>query len=157
MADSEPDHGRDLFRLVYASRAVLPVLAKFDATVQDILRSAQANNARMDVTGLLIAHQGWFIQALEGPRRNVSIVFAAIGRDLRHAQLEMMDAGPARSRLFGRWSMCAHTVTPEAAPILNALDLVPDFDPFQMDGTRALKLMTAVSKAAPVAGLKMAG
>jgi hypothetical protein len=157
MAENKHDAGTDLFRLVYASRAVLPVLAKFDSTVQDVLRSAQANNARMDVTGLLIAHQGWFIQALEGPRRNVSIVFAAIGRDLRHAQLEVMEGGPVGERLFGQWSMCAHAITPDAAPILDALDLSADFDPFQMDGAKALKLMVAVSKAAPVAGLKKAG
>lgn len=151
------DHGGELFRVTYASRAVLPVLAKFDLTVQDILKVAQPNNARMDVTGLLIAHQGWFIQALEGPRRNVSMIFAAIGRDLRHAQLELLDGGPAKARLFSRWSMCAHTIAPEAAPILRALELAPDFDPFQIDGAKALKLMTAVSKAAPVAGLPKAG
>lgn len=141
------DHGHDLFRLVYASRAVLPVLAKFDATVQDILKTSERNNPRMDVTGVLLAHRGWFIQALEGPRRNVSMVFATIGRDLRHAQLELLDAGPATERRFGQWSMCAHAVTSAATPILKTLELSPDFDPFQMDGRKALELMIAISSA----------
>jgi hypothetical protein len=149
MAASKPDHGHDMFRLVYASRAVLPVLAKFEATVQDILRVSQANNARVGVTGLLIAHKGWFIQALEGPRRNVSMVFGTIGRDLRHAQLEVMVGGPVEARLFGGWSMCAHAIAPSAAAILKTLDLTPDFDPFTMDGDRMLRLMQAVSMADP--------
>jgi hypothetical protein len=157
MADVNQDRGQEMFRLVYASRAVLPVLAKFDATVAEILRSSQTNNVRMGVTGLLIAHKGWFIQALEGPRRNVSMVFGTIGRDLRHAQLELMQGGPVEERLFGRWSMCAHAITPEAKPILDTLDLAADFDPFMMDGDKALQLMVAVSRAEPVAKLKKAG
>ena len=71
MSHSSSDGGGDLFRLVYVSRAVLPVLSRFDATVQEIISVAEPNNARMGVTGLLLAHQGWFVQALEGPRRNV--------------------------------------------------------------------------------------
>ena len=157
MTGASHDRGQDMFRLVYASRAVLPVLAKFDATVADILRAAQANNVRMGVTGLLIAHRGWFIQSLEGPRRNVSMIFGAIGRDPRHAQLELMRCGPVEERLFGRWSMCAHTITPDAKPILDTLDLDAEFDPFTMPGDKALQLMVAVSKSAPVATLKKAG
>ncbi len=157
MTGGKHDSGSDLFRLTYVSRAMLPALAKFDATVEDILRTSQPNNARMDVTSLLIAYKGWFIQALEGPRRNVSMVFGVIGRDLRHAQLEMLSAGPVSERLFGQWGMCAHAITPEAAPILETLDLAADFDPFQIDGGKALKLMTAVSRATPVARRKQVG
>jgi hypothetical protein len=149
MASSKPDHGQDMFRLVYASRAVLPVLAKFDATVQDILKVSQANNARMGLTGLLIAHKGWFIQTLEGPRRNVSMVFGIIGRDLRHAQLEVMQGQAVEDRQFGRWSMCAHAIAPSADKILKTLDLTPDFDPFTLDADRMLRLMQAISKADP--------
>lgn len=156
MTDKKDDHGADLFRLVYASRAVLPVLPKFEATVADILKVSRANNARMEVTGLLLAHQGWFVQALEGPRRSVSQVFGVIGRDLRHAQLELLGGGATDRRLFGEWSMCGRTVTPDAAPILAALDLKGDFDPFRMEGEKALALLVAISKAAEVK-LKKAG
>ena len=145
-----------MFRLVYASRAVLPVLARFEVTVQEILAVSKPNNARMDVTGLLLAHQGWFVQALEGPRRNVSQVFGVIGRDLRNAQLELMTAGPVGERLFGQWSMCAHTITPAAAPILKMLDLSGEFDPFRMDGDKTLSLLTAISHA-PAGDLRKAG
>lgn len=146
MTDVKTDHGADLFRMIYASRAVLPVLAKFESTVADILAASQRNNARQGVTGLLLAHKGWFVQALEGPRRNVSQVFGVIGRDLRHAQLELLGGGAAASRLFGRWSMCAHAVTPGMGPVLETLELGGDFDPFRMDGDKALALLAAISR-----------
>ena len=141
------DHGGELFRVVYASRAVLPILTRFETTVHEILAVSQANNARLGLTGLLLAHNGWFVQALEGPRRNVSQVLGAIGRDLRHAQLEFMQAGAADERLFGQWSMCGRTIASNSAAILSALDLGAEFDPFRMDGRRALQLLTAISRA----------
>jgi hypothetical protein len=143
------DGGGDLFRLVYASRAIVPVLPRFEATVAEILVVSQANNARLEVTGLLLAHQGWFVQTLEGPRRNVSAVFSAIGRDLRHAQLELLAGGAASTRLFGRWSMCARSIDPGFAPVLETLDLAPDFDPFQLEGAKALALLTAIARFDP--------
>src|SRR4051812_22650157 len=118
MTSTKIDGGETLFRLVYASRAILPVMPRFEATIDDILAVAQPKNARLGVTGLLLAHQGWFVQVLEGPRRNVSQVFGAIGRDLRHAQMELLTGGPAQERLFGQWNMCARTITPKAAPVL---------------------------------------
>lgn len=140
------DSGGDLFRLVYASHAVLPNPDLFEGTVEAILTASQPNNARLGVTGLLLAHRGWFVQALEGPRRHVSQVFGSIGRDLRHARLELLTGGPAEDRLFGQWSMCARAITPVAAPILEALDLDPNFDPFIMEGDRVLRLLRAISK-----------
>jgi hypothetical protein len=157
MADVKSDGGGELFRLVYASRAVLPILPRFEATVQEILTASQRNNERLDVTGLLLAHQGWFVQALEGPRRNVSQVFGMIGRDLRHAQLELLTGGPAQGRLFGQWSMCARTITPQAGPVLKTLELAGEFDPFRLEGEKALALLVAISKVPAPRAMKKAG
>ena len=157
MTGNRGDHGGDLFRLVYASRAVLPVLPKFEATVGEILAVSQRNNLRQGVTGMLLAHKGWFLQTLEGPRRNVSQVFGVIGRDLRHAQLELLGGGAATSRLFGQWNMCAHAITPGADPVLKTLELSGDFDPFRMDGDKALALLVAISKVPAPPALKRAG
>jgi len=74
------------------------------------------------------------------------MIFAAIGRDLRHAQLELLDGGPVESRVFGEWSMCAQAVNPAAGPILKTLELTEDFDPFQMEGAKALALMQAIAR-----------
>jgi hypothetical protein len=151
------DHGEDLFRLIYASRAVLPELPRFEALVDDILKVSRPNNERAGLTGLLLAHQGWFVQALEGPRRRVSRTFGDIGRDLRHVQLEMLSAGPAENRLFGAWSMCARTLTPAARPALKALDLEGDFDPFSLTAEKSLQLLQLMARIEPGQPLRRAG
>ena len=154
---SKIDHGEDLFRLVYASRAVLPELPRFEALVEEVLKVSQRNNARNNLTGLLIADKGWFVQVLEGPRRRVSRTFGDIGRDLRHVQIEMLAAGPAETRLFGDWSMCARTLGPHAEAVMNALDLHGDFDPFALSGDKALELMLALAPLGEIEPLRKAG
>jgi len=154
---SKIDHGEDLFRLVYASRAVLPELPRFHALVEDVLRVARPNNARNNITGLLIADLGWFVQVLEGPRRKVSRTFGDIGRDLRHVQIETLAAGPVETRLFGEWSMCARTLGPQAAAVMGALEMDGDFDPFALSGDKAVQLMLALAPLDQTEPLRKAG
>jgi hypothetical protein len=143
------DHGDGLFRLVYASRAVLPQLPRFEGLVEDVLKVSVPNNTRTGLTGLLLAHQGWFVQALEGPRRNVSATFGVIGRDLRHVRLEMLSAGEVGERLFGQWSMCARAITPAARPALRALEIDGEFDPMRLSADKALKLLLTLGMIEP--------
>lgn len=138
----QSDHGQDLFRLTYVSRAVLPVLARFDATAQEIVQVAQDNNRKLGVTSFLVAHRGWFIQALEGPRRALSMVFAAIEQDLRHAQVELLGFRGAQQRLFDT-DLAVKFGAPVTA--LDLLGLTEDFDPFKIDEATALSLMTIMA------------
>ncbi len=147
------DHGQDLFRLTYVSRAILTGRTQFEQLTGAVVSSSQRNNAAAGVTGLLLAYRGCFLQALEGPRRNVSQIFSVIGRDLRHVQIEVLEGGPAPARRFGQWSMCAATITPEARPAIEALDFRGDFDPFELESGAALKLLTALSHLPAVAQL----
>jgi hypothetical protein len=55
-----------LNRLIYISRSTPEITAQFDAAVQDIVHVSQRNNAAVGVTGMLLASNGWFLQALEG-------------------------------------------------------------------------------------------
>ena len=139
------DYGQDLFRMTYVSRATLTGQAQFEQLTHSIVFSSQRNNAAVGVTGLLLAHNGCFMQTLEGPRRNVSQIFSVIGRDLRHVQIEVLSGGPASDRLFGRWNMCARAITPEALPAIEALDLHGEFDPFSLESSAALKLLATLS------------
>ena len=151
------DHGLDLFRLVYSSRATVDSPQAFSKLTLDVVAKAQHNNARCDVTGLLLAHEGWFVQALEGPRRSVSKVFGVIGRDLRHVQLELLRADVGDERLFGRWSMCAQTVTPAARPALESLDLAGGFAPDRLTAAKVMQLLTTIASLPGVGGLKRTG
>jgi blue light- and temperature-responsive anti-repressor len=147
------DYGQDLFRLTYVSRATLTGQTQFEDLTRAVVTSSQRNNSAVDVSGLLLAYRGCFLQALEGPRRNVSQIFSVIGRDLRHVQIEVLEGGAAQQRLFGRWSMCAHTITPEARPAIEALDFRGEFDPFELESGAALKLLMTLSHLPAVAQL----
>lgn len=103
-----------IYRLTYLSEAELP----FDGdALTQVLTSARRNNAAAEVTGLLVFHDGRFLQVLEGPRANVLEIFEKIGRDPRHHTLRLLDAGDHPGRAFGQWRMgYAHpdTLTHEA-------------------------------------------
>jgi hypothetical protein len=133
-----------LHRLVYVSRS-LAEPGEFDATTQDIVAASARNNGQVGVTGLLVGVEGWFLQALEGARRDVSATFERIAKDPRHDALEIITAGPVDARLFGRWSMSARTVTPAAAPVLEMLGGRGGMNPRELDAAGALRLLLTVA------------
>ena len=93
-----------LFRLVYASRNLLPDAAA-QAEVSAILATARANNAALGITGALLFCDDAFVQALEGPMPAVEALFERIQCDPRHDHVVVLDAAPAESRHFAAWSM----------------------------------------------------
>jgi hypothetical protein len=134
-----------LHRLLYVSRSDAAGVS-FDALTEDVVGVSARNNARVGVTGLLVAFEGWFMQALEGSRPEISSTFARIAKDPRHCVLEIISAGPIDARLFGRWSMNARTITPAAAPVLDMLGAKGGMDPRELDGAGALRLMLTVAR-----------
>lgn len=92
----------DLVSLVYFSHAC----RRFDdAALLGLLRIARENNARDDVTGMLLYDDGNFIQALEGPRATVERTFARIAKNPEHAGIMTTRVIPIAQRQFGDWSM----------------------------------------------------
>jgi hypothetical protein len=86
-----------LHRLVYASMSAGPLFAdKLDR----ILLHARATNTRDGVTGMLLFHEGRFLQVLEGPRETLLAVLERIRRDRTHKNLTILEWGPADARLF---------------------------------------------------------
>ncbi len=134
-----------LHRLLYVSRADC-VGREFEILTEDVVAVSARNNARVGVTGLLTAFDGWFLQALEGSRAEISATFSRIAKDPRHSVLEMISAGPIDARLFGRWSMTARTITPAAAPVLDMLGARGGMDPRLLDSAGALRLLLTVAR-----------
>lgn len=91
-----------MLRMVYVSSAV----RKMDEPdLVELLRKVTTKNASLEITGLLLYHDGNFIQVLEGPEPAVRQVFATIGRDPRHRQVTVLLEEVSRERLFPEWSM----------------------------------------------------
>lgn len=95
-----------LERIVYVSRAApgagWPDLCR-------IIRAAHRHNPGLEVTGALLALDGWFAQALEGPRAAVGAVFARLAADRRHRAIELRLREPAHCRLFPGQAMALRT------------------------------------------------
>jgi hypothetical protein len=90
------------FRLTYvssASRGFAP------AELEAILAAARANNAAEGVTGLLLFHDGNFLQTLEGDEQAVRRIYARIECDPRHGGCIVLERRSVPSRLFGEWAM----------------------------------------------------
>lgn len=133
-----------LHRAIYVSRATAGC-GDFDDLVEAIVAVSRRNNARVGVTGLLLASGGAFIQVLEGPRRALSERLVAIARDPRHQAMDLLGSGPVDGRLFGRWTMMARSVSPDAAELLDAMNGYGAFDATRLDGPSALRLLLTMA------------
>ncbi len=91
-----------VYCLVYASTATELMS---EQELYTILETARANNARVDVTGMLLYADGNFIQILEGDRERVEALYALIEKDPRHHGAVRMMRRYVHERSFADWRM----------------------------------------------------
>ncbi|MEM9168438.1 MAG: BLUF domain-containing protein [Pseudomonadota bacterium] len=97
--DNEPPVVR---QLLYSS---LATPAFDEADLGALVATAQRNNRRSGVTGLLLYGERAFMQLLEGAEADVDTVFDRIRRDPRHEHLRIVHTGDAPDRVYKNWSM----------------------------------------------------
>jgi hypothetical protein len=134
---------RTLHRLVYASRVTIPPI-DLNEEIGLIIQASIRRNREVAITGLLLVHDGWFLQALEGPAEAVLTTYGRICDDPRHAEAKVLGAGPAQSRVFADWNMCARRITPADDAILDTLEMRAAFDPLTLSAGSAMRLLQAV-------------
>ncbi len=100
MSQSHPPE--PLRQLVYRSRATRPM---DHAGLRALLLQARERNALEDLTGLLVYHEGCFVQWLEGPASGVERVWQSIQHDDRHTEVEALPTPWSPLRLFAGWQM----------------------------------------------------
>jgi len=91
-----------MHQVFYSSAAVAPFS---DAQLTELLTLARANNGRLGVTGMLLYHDGSFLQALEGDEKVVESLYTAIGSDKRHHRVVALLRRSVDSRYFDQWQM----------------------------------------------------
>lgn len=99
-----PHFGHGLHRLLYRSRCNIP-LARLDAEVDAVVEASARRNAARSVTGALLYCDGQFLQALEGGRDSVVLLYEAIAKDPRHSDIRIVSVQEIETRAFGRWGM----------------------------------------------------
>lgn len=89
-------------RLIYLSSAVRLATGE---ELRHILDTARRNNGREGVTGLLMYHDGTFLQILEGEDDAVDRTFGRIASNDMHRGLQTLPPAQVHERLFADWSM----------------------------------------------------
>ncbi|WP_254773613.1 BLUF domain-containing protein [Plantibacter sp. MMLR14_011] len=91
-----------MLSLVYASTATQPFS---DDDLTALLATCRENNARAQLTGMLVHRDGRFLQVLEGPEPAVRELMDTLAADPRHTGIRVMFEEPIRERQFAAWTM----------------------------------------------------
>lgn len=100
-----------LHRVIYVSEAVGAVGSSLLGLVE-ILGVSERNNRRDHLTGILLSHNGRFLQAIEGARVDLDRLMDRLRRDGRHTNIRVLSDQPTSHRLFGHWAMGQAAATP---------------------------------------------
>jgi Sensors of blue-light using FAD len=73
--------------------------------IDDILACAVANNAKLDITGMLLYSDSKFIQVLEGEGQAVTDLFYRIKMDKRHHDVHLLSISKIPQKVFPGWHM----------------------------------------------------
>jgi len=91
-----------MIQIVYVSAAANPMTTE---QLKALLAKARVRNATHSVTGMLLYHDGSFLQVLEGHEADVDPILASIQRDPRHTSTRILHRGAIVQREFPDWSM----------------------------------------------------
>jgi EAL domain-containing protein (putative c-di-GMP-specific phosphodiesterase class I) len=91
-----------LSQLIYRSHALTGLS---DVELEKIVSTSQLNNKSLNITGILLYADKYFMQVLEGPTREVERLFARIQSDDRHTEVVLVSVHPIHLRRFDQWSM----------------------------------------------------
>ncbi len=91
-----------IYQLIYSSAAAREMRSE---ELEGILAAARRNNSALGITGMLLYHEGSFLQVLEGKRELVEELFSRIEKDDRHTAAMVLLRSELPERAFEGWSM----------------------------------------------------
>ncbi|MCB0301208.1 MAG: BLUF domain-containing protein [Calditrichaeota bacterium] len=115
-----------LYTLIYVSSAFQKMS---EPELLEILEKSRLNNSQRNITGMLLYHDGNFLQILEGPKNALQQLRATIEADPRHKDFLVLFEREVKERAFPDWSM--------GFRVLNADDIkeIPGFSDFMNPDT----------------------
>ncbi len=131
-----------LRRLKYTSLFAKDLSAQ---QIDGIVQVAAQSNARIGVSGVLLATGRVFFQIIEGPPPAIETLFARIRRDPRHHSVVVLrDESEVASRLFPNWSMRKIDLSGSAGvrlrPVIEILESIQELQRTSERLSRALEL-----------------
>jgi len=135
-----------LQRLIFCSQSTAQTGAELDRDLQDIIAASLRNNGPAEVTGFLLSHQGWFLQALEGPKAAVTEAFDRMKPDRRHVAPKVIISRPAEQRCFALSALNARRLTCADDATLARFQPGRLFEPHKLTARNALGLLMTASQ-----------
>jgi len=114
-----------MIQITYLSSATR---AMSQADLEDILRTARENNARLGITGMLLYGNKTFIQILEGEEDVVHELVKTIKRDPRHTNFQIVKQKPIEQHEYADWSMGFKRVSGEDFEAVKGLEQFEEKD-----------------------------
>jgi Sensors of blue-light using FAD len=135
-ASSEP--GCTTTQIIYASTAARAFSVR---DLSGLLAGARARNRARDISGLLVYHDGVFLEVLEGAAGDVQPLYLKIASDPRHTSCRLLLRTVVEEREFGEWSM--GFVDPRAAAygLAGYVDYSDGLPALVMDTKRAKQVL----------------
>lgn len=99
-----------LLQLTYVSGATIPFSADDFA---DFLTDAREKNSANEITGILLYHEGSFLQVIEGPADAVDQRFQTIQEDPRHSRILVLQRIKIQEREFPDRPLDFLAISPE--------------------------------------------
>ena len=95
-----------IYRVLYCSRNCIDGTADRQLDqLRGILASSRRNNEAVGITGALLFTHGMFAQVLEGLLEQVESTLERVRKDMRHADVMVLESGFVDAREFPEWSM----------------------------------------------------
>lgn len=111
----------ELFQIIYVSAAS----PAFDeSTLPELLHQARTNNEKLGITGMLLYHEGSFIQVMTGPEEAVMAVYRKVEKDPRHCDPSLLFKGHVEERSFEDWSMGFYQTSARTKTEMPGLNMV---------------------------------
>ena len=99
-----------LYCLVYTSLANQKMS---DDNLKELLKKSRLKNETLNITGMLLYLDPFFIQILEGEEAIVNESFNIIKQDSRHHQVKLIYKKPIEERSFPNWTMGFNKINKE--------------------------------------------
>jgi len=113
-----------------------------DATeLFDLNQISVKNNAQLEVSGILLFSNDYFLQHLEGGREVVNALFHKIANDSRHEHVLLLNYSEIFERDFEKWGMKLALLTKEKAQTILKYSIHAEFNPYLMSGPSALAFL----------------
>lgn len=94
-----------LLRIVFCSRSLSSCQSGIDPAIGGIFSQARRNNAKQQLSGVLLHGDGCFFQCLEGEHSAVESTFHKINLDPRHEDVCVLRLEKSNARIFSKWSV----------------------------------------------------